>query len=169
MQKKRELKALATEIGLQDVKVTAISSGSYKTNYQISSSNFDTFTYDEMLNIHDELSDYAYNVEIRQYVCNDSVYECDTYSRIVKKNDTEVYNDYENSREYKNALAEKEAEENKKNRYANQYPCVGMREEYLRYTILGEPDSVEKCRDFDKLVPRAQSKEYEWEKTDEHG
>ncbi len=67
------------------------------------------------------------------------------------------------------ALAEKEAEENKKNRYANQYPCVGMREEYLRYTILGEPDSVEKCRDFDKLVPRAQSKEYEWEKTDEHG
>lgn len=166
---KRELKALAMEVGLQDVKVTAISSGSYITNYQISSSNFDTFTYDEMLNIHDELSNYIYDVEIQQYVCNDSIYECDTYSRIVKHNNKEVYNDYENSKGYKNELPEKEAEENKNNRYANQYPSVGMREEYLRYTILGEPDSVEKCRDFDKLVPRAQSKEYEWEKTDEHG
>ena len=62
-----------------------------------------------------------------------------------------------------------EEDKEKQNRYANKYPFVGMREEYLRYTILGEPDSIEKCRDFNSLVPRARSKEYEWETTDNHG
>lgn len=60
---------------------------------------------------------------------------------------------------------EKAARENWKNRL----PCVGMREEYLEYTSLGKADSIEKCRDFDHLVARAQSKTYEWEATEAHG
>lgn len=48
-------------------------------------------------------------------------------------------------------------------------PYVGMSEEYLNYTSLGKADTIEKCRDFDALVPRARSKTYKWEKTSEHG
>lgn len=43
-------------------------------------------------------------------------------------------------------------------------PFVGMREEYLNYTSLGKADTIEKCRGFDALVPRARSKTYKWEK-----
>lgn len=50
------------------------------------------------------------------------------------------------------------------------YPFyIGMRESELRSTILGAPDSVEKCRDFDVLVARARHKTYKWEMTAEHG
>lgn len=53
-------------------------------------------------------------------------------------------------------------EEELRREYGEEYPCLGMREEALPYTILGEPDRITKCRDFDILEPRAQSKEYEW-------
>lgn len=59
--------------------------------------------------------------------------------------------------------------ETEKKERAPELPYVGMREEHLRYTSLGEPDSIEKCRDFDKLQTRAQYKTYEWEATSEHG
>lgn len=85
-------------------------------------------------------------------------YELDTLNeKVLTCNDREVYT----------YVSEEDKEKQK--RYVDVYPFVGMREEYLRYTILGEPDSVEKCSDFDKLVPRAKSKEYEWEATDNHG
>lgn len=48
-------------------------------------------------------------------------------------------------------------------------PYVGMREEFLEYTLLGTADSVEKCRDFNVLQARARYKTYEWEATNEHG
>lgn len=56
-----------------------------------------------------------------------------------------------------------------KEQSAPEFPCLGMREEYLQYTSLGKADSVEKCLDFDLLTARARSKTYEWEKTSEHG
>lgn len=62
-----------------------------------------------------------------------------------------------------------EQEKNTRESLKSKYPYVGMREEYLKYTYLGEPDSIEKCIDFDKLLPRAKRKEYEWKETDEHG
>lgn len=51
----------------------------------------------------------------------------------------------------------------------SELPYVGMREEDLNYTSLGKADSIKKCKDFDKLVARARSKTYKWEKTSEHG
>lgn len=59
--------------------------------------------------------------------------------------------------------------ETEKKESAPELPYVGMREEQLQYTSLGKPDSIEKCRDFDKLQTRAQYKTYEWESTSEHG
>lgn len=166
-----EIKKLAVSLGLKDVKVctSSSSSTSYYRNYIIKCSNFDNLSYDEMINIHDEMMDYSYNVKIQQYICNDNKYECDEYLRIVRLNSKDVYSDYENSTAYKDLLAEQEAEERKKTLYANRYPTVGMREEYLRYTILGEPDSIEKCRDFDILKARSKCKTYKWEKTSKHG
>ncbi len=52
---------------------------------------------------------------------------------------------------------------------APEFPYVGMSEEYLIYTSLGKPDSVEKCNNFDSLVARARWKKYEWNETPEHG
>lgn len=51
----------------------------------------------------------------------------------------------------------------------NKLPYIGMREEFLEYTLLGKADSVEKCRDFYSLQPRARYKTYEWEATNSHG
>lgn len=46
--------------------------------------------------------------------------------------------------------------------YSTSYPTVGMSEEDINKTILGPADNVEKCRDFEHLVPRARSKTYSW-------
>ena len=44
--------------------------------------------------------------------------------------------------------------------YSDIYPYYGMREEALGRCALGEPASVEPCRDFNGLVPRARYKTY---------
>ena len=118
-----------------------------------------------MLNLYNLVSsidrlmiDYDDTLLLSHIQINGNTYELDVLNdKILTCNDKDIFT----------YVSEEDKEKQK--RYANEYPFVGMREEYLRYTILGEPDSVEKCRDFDKLVPRAQSKEYEWEATDKHG
>lgn len=114
--------------------------------------------YNLVIEIDDLMIDYDDTLLLSYIKINDKQYELDLLNKnVLICNDKEVYT----------YVSEEEKEKQK--RYADVYPFVGMREEYLRYTILGEPDSVEKCNDFDKLVPRAQSKEYEWEATDNHG
>ena len=51
-------------------------------------------------------------------------------------------------------------ESNKEEDYSDIYPFYGMREEALCRCTLGEPDSVEPCKDFNGLVPRARYKTY---------
>ena len=117
-----------------------------------------------MLNLYNLVSsidrlmiDYDDTLLLSHIQINGNTYELDVLNdKILTCNDKEVYT----------YVSEEDKEKQK--RYADDYPFVGMREEYLRCTILGEPDSVEKCRDFDKLQARAKSKEYKWEETDEH-
>ena len=44
----------------------------------------------------------------------------------------------------------------------NQFPYVGLKEEYIDLTILGAADEKNYCRDYTKLQHRAQSIEYRW-------
>lgn len=53
--------------------------------------------------------------------------------------------------------------------YSDVYPYIGMSEEYLIYTILGKPNEVEKCRDFEHLRPSRKTKKYTWYENQEHG
>lgn len=73
---------------------------------------------------------------------------------LVMQNDEVIYDQYE--------IDQKKREQELREQYGDSYPTLGMREEALPYTILGKPDRITKCRDFDILEPRAQSKEYEW-------
>ena len=59
---------------------------------------------------------------------------------------------------------EKEAEEEREiiAAYREKLPELGMSEQYIDCTKLGEPDRIEKCLNFEHLVPRARSKEYYW-------
>lgn len=146
--------------GLEGVKVSSEDDG--WTTYIIQSSNFDTLSFDDMLEINENLSEYSRRV---RYVCNGDVYVCDNKIRSVDKNDIEIYNDYENSEAYR----EEQEKEQERATYADKYPCVGMREEFLPYTILGKPDKIEKCRNFEHYRSTRKSKTYTWYETEEHG
>ena len=89
---------------------------------------------------------------IREIKCAEDEYSF-SYSTVVQNGDI-IYDQREEDR--------KKKEEELKQKYGQGYPQLGMREEALSYTILGEPDKITKCKDFDHLQPRAQSKEYEW-------
>ena len=75
---------------------------------------------------------------------------------------TSVESEYQNYQDEQARLAEerrKQQAEEEKERNSKIYPSYGTRESVLKYCALGTP-TVEKCRDFDHLVARAQYKTY---------
>lgn len=63
--------------------------------------------------------------------------------------------------------AAEKAEQNLAATYADMLPQLGMSEKYINYTKLGKADSVEKCVNFEHLVPRARSKKFTWGSMDD--
>lgn len=151
--------------GLDNVWVSLNCKDQVVTTYTIHSSNFEDLSYDEMLELNEALSNHLSFLRRLNYNCNGNLYECSNRYREIEKNGIEVYSDYENSEAYREAQ-EKEAE---RAQYRNQYPYIGMREEFLPYTILGKPNEIEECRDFDRLRPNLKFKTYTWYETKEHG
>ena len=151
--------------GLESVKVSVDKHDIIWKTYTVSSENLEDLTFEEILQIDEKLSsDMPFGCTVK-YICNDDIYECNTTKKIVEKNGKEVYNDYKSTELYKEEL-EKEKERAK---CANIYPYVGMREEYLTYTILGKPNKIEKCRDFEHFRASRKTKTYTWHETEEHG
>lgn len=151
----------AMENGLKSVKVSS-EEDIIRTVYIIESSNFDTLSFDDMLKLNENLSEYSKRIK---YACNGDVYVCDNKTRSIDKNDIEIYSDYENSQVYQ----EEQKKEQERATYADKYPYVGMREEFLPYTILGKPDKIEKCRNFEHYRSVRKFKTYTWYETEEHG
>ena len=105
--------------------------------------------YDGFIQKVEKSNDEAY---IKTVMCNGNIY---TFTdSLVMEADEIIYD--------QDKIDMEKREEELRREYGEEYPCLGMREEALPYTILGEPDRITKCRDFDILEPRAQSKEYEW-------
>lgn len=169
-----KIKNTAQNLGLKNVTVNIDQKrlGKYTLKFcSITSSNFSDLSFDEMLDINENLINSYFPISIKKYVCNEHIYECDSNSKIIKMDGIEIYNDYKHSNEYKKLLEEekkKAAEEQKKHSYANNYPFIGMREEYLNYTILGNADSIEKCPDFNYLAHDRKYKTYIWKETSEY-
>lgn len=157
----RKLQMLATQNGLKNVKVVSETDDIWST-YIINSKNFENLSFDEMLELDGELS--ACGDDLK-YKCNGNVYICNYEERIVEKNGNEVYNDYENSSVYR----EKKEKEEERASYIDKFPYIGMREEFLPYTILGKPNKIEKCKNFDSLRSNRKYKTYIWYETEEHG
>ena len=157
------IKACAISLGLEDVVLKPdrfISKGA-QYEYIVESSNFDQLSYDEMLVVAETLDGYHNDAaigfaEIRYFECNGNVYRCNVYKRRITCNDAEVYNDYYNSPEYQSEMKA----DSRRKQYMDSLPFLGMPEECLPYTILGEPDSIELCKDFYALRPERRSKEY---------
>lgn len=151
--------------GLEGVKVLVEEHDIISKTYTIECRNLEDLPFEEILKIDEKLSDdmpLYYNL---QYSCNEDVYVCSTTRRTIEKNGEEVYNDYKSTELYKEELEK----ERKRAEYTNVYPYVGMREEYLPYTILGKPNEIEKCRDFDHFRASRKTKTYTWYETEEHG
>lgn len=77
------------------------------------------------------------------------------------------YTEDNSSSDYSEVVKETQTVSKPENTKAETYtysglPYPGMREWQLESTSLGKPDKVTPCKDFDVLVPRARSKEYEW-------
>lgn len=151
----------AADAGLETVTVNT-EGDDISTLYILESSNFVDLSYDEMFALNEEITSFEKDV---QYSCNGDIYECNNRERLIEKNGQEFYNDYENSEAYQDEV-EKDAE---RASYADKYPSVGMREEFLPYTILGKPDKIEKCRDFEHYRSTRKSKTYTWYETEDHG
>lgn len=151
----------AMKKGLKDVKIS-LEDDVIGTTYIIESSNYETRSYNNMLELNEFFSQYTHKIK---YSCNGNIYVCDNNLRTVDKNGNEVYNDYENSEAYK----KEQEKERERATYADEYPYIDMREEFLPYTILGEPDKVEKCRNFESYRNTRKSKTYTWYETEEHG
>lgn len=151
--------------GLDNVWVSSNCKDQVVTTYTVHSSNFEDLSYDEMLELNEALSNHLSFLRRLNYNCNGNLYECSNRSREIEKNGIEVYSDYENSEAYRE-VQEKEAE---RAQYRNQYPYVGMREEFLQYTILGKPNEIEKCRNFEHYRSTRKTKTYTWYETQNHG
>lgn len=158
-----KIRRKALEAGLDNVKVSAEKKEEdLWTIYTVESSNFTDLSYDEIFALNKEITSFEKDV---QYSCNGDIYECNNRERLIEKNGQEFYNDYENSEVYQDEV-EKDAE---RASYANKYPSVGMREEFLPYTILGKPNEIEKCKDFDHYRSTRKTKTYTWYETENHG
>ena len=122
----------------------------------INSSDFNKLTPQKMYLFYNEFQDKMDELKlpafIRKIKCMEDEYVFSN-STIIQNGHT-IYNQLEEDK--------KKKEEELKREYGQDYPQLGMREEALPYTKLGEPDRITKCKDFDHLQPRAQSKEYEW-------
>lgn len=106
----------------------------------------------------------AFNLRL-EFSCNGNIYTCDTSSKIIKKNGSEIYNDYENSEKYKDEMGQQKERQS----YTNEYPYIGMREEFLSYTKLGRPNKIEESKDFEHLRSNRRYRTYIWYETKEHG
>lgn len=141
-----------------DFSITNIQVDMQKNIYEckISSSDFSKLSPETMYLFYEELSNQVktlnFSSSITKIECAESDY---TFSAsTVKKNGNVIYDQLKEEK--------KKKEKEMKEKYSHTYPQLGMREEALYYTILGKPDRITKCKDFDYLVPRAQSKKYEW-------
>lgn len=131
----------------------------------ISSSNFNNLQPNEMYLFYSEFQEEIDNLNISGYIkkieCGEDMYTFPyPYVTVVLNGDT-IYDQAEEDKKKRGEELRKE--------YGQDYPQIGMREEILPYTILGEPKKITKCKDFDYLLPRAQSKKYEWGESSKPG
>lgn len=117
-----ELKKRVIDAGFENVTISTGGShsvGSYAkvTNYSINCSNFDSLSYEEMISKAKQVeyvaagSGYYYN--LTQIVCNGNTYTIDFDNRVIKKNGSTVYTDYEHSPAYKRSQQPKSSDSNK--------------------------------------------------------
>ncbi len=150
--------------GLDGVRVISQESDVWNT-YTIQSNNFEDLAFEDMLRIKENLDTCAaFNLRL-EFSCNGNIYTCDTSSKIIKKNGSEIYNDYENSEKYKDEMGQQKERQS----YTNEYPYIGMREEFLSYTKLGRPNKIEESKDFEHLRSNRRYRTYIWYETKEHG
>ena len=140
---------------------------------QVALSYIDEEKYQEAKDLLSEIEPYKYSAQLSLYCEYVDLYkECDEY--IGGEEELESIS-IQYATEYQPEIdrlidkvvtlkEEKEAEEEREiiAAYREKLPELGMSEQYIDCTKLGEPDRTEKCLNFDHLVPRARRKEYYW-------
>ena len=103
---KATLKSYVTVAESMDLKdVTVYQSGTYESIklLTLECSNFDSFSFTQLLRIDGRLDVVATGSFIERYKCNGDTYEIYGATNSIYKNGEEIYNDFQNSEVYKSA------------------------------------------------------------------